>query len=677
MAVNPTDKEFIYGYEAGLKKAGQPVAINAGQVAYDPDGTYTDGTVGADLKSLDADVSNALSAISDIEDYAIDRTTELKDHLLSVKNTTNFYVGQNGTNANVGYLKNGSVVSDDKWRYSDYIPLEGGKQYTIGYVPVYGSCTEPSFGCPVKLECFDANKTFISDVTTLTFTTPLNTKYVRLNLAHYSGINESTSNVRTMIVEGSSLPETYALPKNEIWANPAETESICVGYGAPYTEISAIHTKADYRGFWYKNGSNLYVISFAPTEGTSCKIYPVTKGNWYRVYGFGYDANAYYMGAFSQLDLVEMNVTSACDLTGFSIETGRTDYPAGYTFHTRYIQAPADGYLYVNEKTSVGTAKCELATKTVKTAPDVIAALRNAGMSNGVLRSNGKYYCFHAEGESNIIMQFERRGPNNLFQWDQIYIGDVTEDGIDATKTYANFGTDIVGPISIFNSTLFPGQAGKWSGGNHSVTVSDVEYATAEQIDFKCLVNGTEITQDGLYYGDVKFIAKNKLYFPQSVTGADLTEATPAIIEHRYYEVTDRMHVRVWLEFVEDVRVSTYYGMQFVDSMFDQVFAINNGYIGTFANITENTLLSTKERKLIFSSTDDSLCLEGVMDDIGLGQYGSALNDGNSGYVRIAKHVGEGGYNKTYYVLIYTNSQPNVEDGTNLSWEGTYRLYLE
>lgn len=57
MSVNPTNKEFIWGYEAGLKKAGQPVAINAGQVAYDDSASYTDGTVGGELNDMTADVA--------------------------------------------------------------------------------------------------------------------------------------------------------------------------------------------------------------------------------------------------------------------------------------------------------------------------------------------------------------------------------------------------------------------------------------------------------------------------------------------------------------------------------------------------------------------------------------------------------------------------------------------
>lgn len=75
MAVNPTNKEFIWGYEAGLKKAGQPVAINAGQVAYDDSASYTDGTVGGEIHDLNecceevsADVAQLKSHISNLDE---------------------------------------------------------------------------------------------------------------------------------------------------------------------------------------------------------------------------------------------------------------------------------------------------------------------------------------------------------------------------------------------------------------------------------------------------------------------------------------------------------------------------------------------------------------------------------------------------------------------------------
>ena len=65
---HPTDSEFIYGYRAGLQKAGQPVAINAGQVSYNDEASYTSGTVGKEISELNTDVANALSAINNLAD---------------------------------------------------------------------------------------------------------------------------------------------------------------------------------------------------------------------------------------------------------------------------------------------------------------------------------------------------------------------------------------------------------------------------------------------------------------------------------------------------------------------------------------------------------------------------------------------------------------------------------
>ena len=66
MAVHPTDKEFIYGYEAGLRNAGVPVAIGAGDIAYSDLQTYTDDTVGSSLQETREDVADLKSQINEL-----------------------------------------------------------------------------------------------------------------------------------------------------------------------------------------------------------------------------------------------------------------------------------------------------------------------------------------------------------------------------------------------------------------------------------------------------------------------------------------------------------------------------------------------------------------------------------------------------------------------------------
>lgn len=74
---HPTDKEFIYGYEAGLKAAGQPVAINAGQVAYDSSASYTDGTVGGELNDMNECCAEVTADVAQLKSHINDLATEL------------------------------------------------------------------------------------------------------------------------------------------------------------------------------------------------------------------------------------------------------------------------------------------------------------------------------------------------------------------------------------------------------------------------------------------------------------------------------------------------------------------------------------------------------------------------------------------------------------------------
>lgn len=420
-------------------------------------------------------------------------------------------------------------------------------------------------------------------------------------------------------------------------------------------------------------------VAYTSNSAQQFNVFSVDAGDVVEIRGYG---NNTENGAFAMVGNADIVSTGAtyCGL----LQVIAPD-SSSVSFHTVTATIEHAGYLYVNGKSSTaGTVKKTISVTVIKTdktltstaLPANSASVGEAIHVKGVYISNGNYYHFVQNGSKKIIRLFTRRGPNNLFQWNQIILGDVSENGVSVDTTYTGFGTDIIGPISIWNGTLFPGRYGAWSGGNHGITINGTEYATAEQVSFKCMVNGFEVSDNGLYYGDVQFVTANKLYFPQSVTGDDLSQATLAIIEHRYYQlVGTEMRVRVWLECKEDIRVALYYGMQMYDKAFNKVFCINNGYSNDLTDIAEPTDLTNKEYKIILSRSDNGLTLSMSMSDIGLGRYD--LNDGSGGYVSFPKHT-SGGTSKTYYKLIYKSpTQPSINAGTNLVWEGVYNLYFE
>lgn len=478
---------------------------------------------------------------------------------------------------------------------------------------------------------------------------------------------------------------TYDIADSEARADVAELKSAFgeiteTNEQKIYTDISPTASHTGNRVYY--NSQYSKIAQDSSWSAKAYKVYAVTPG-LYQIYGYGDNTVAGVMAVVGDADIatsgaVNCNLLEVIEISGESVS---------YGWHTVEVTIATTGYLYVNCSTSYDSSVKSIAVTNVITpiSDKLMADVHmpaNAKVTGdianyrGVYIDNGSYYHFVRDGENNIIRLFTRRGPNNLFQWNQILLGDVTEQGVEAITSYIGFGTDIIGPISIWNGTLWPNKYGAWSGGNHGKTIDGHEYATAEQISFKCLVNGVEVSADGLYFGDVQFIVINKLFFPQSITGDDLTEATAAIIEHRTYKLTGtKMDVRVWLEFLEDVRVALYYGMQMADSVFDTAFCVENGYDKSFSEITEETNLSEKEREIILQKSSNGLTLTMRMDDIGLGKYN--LNDGSAGYVTFPSH-GSGGTKKTYYKLIYKSpTQPTVTDGSNLVWEGSYDLHFE
>ena len=286
----------------------------------------------------------------------------------------------------------------------------------------------------------------------------------------------------------------------------------------------------------------------------------------------------------------------------------------------------------------------------------------------GVYVDGTNYYHFVRFGEKTLIRRFKQEGPNNLFQFSALYTGEVSVHGVSIDETIATIGTDTVGPISIMRQGVDSG--GMWTGGWHTRTVNGVAYPTAEQQSLDIKINGESIVGvDGLHYGECVATVVNKLYFAQTITGADLSTATQAIQETVTYILNEKMTARVAHKYVADTRVILYYGMQAVRIGFDNILLPNNETTFAFADMTANINLDKPEDLMQMSNNNWNYDL--IMKPFGLAKYTHNSGAGSTkyGYLPVSTR-------KVYWALMEgTYDYTFITSGKVLAWEGIWDIY--
>lgn len=289
----------------------------------------------------------------------------------------------------------------------------------------------------------------------------------------------------------------------------------------------------------------------------------------------------------------------------------------------------------------------------------------------GLYKCGNDYYHFMPiDGEQYLFRQFKRMGVNNLFQLYGLMVGTIVNNEVSIDTIIGTTETDIIGPISIHRGSE-DNFIGSWSGGVHGIKLDDKEYPTAQQKSFEIYCNGTEITSDGIYYGEVEIRAVNDLYFPKTVTEADLSSAEKAIKETRIYTLTDRMNVKVNLDFYTDCYVTQYYGCQCVTFGMDTVKFPNNNTVQPVKR-NENYIGKVQENLLIAESGDAHY--EVSVKPYGLGTF--VNNNGTAedvGYCYLAT------FDKFYFVLV-ANEVGQTRKGTSdtsWDWEAEYYYYFD
>ena len=414
-----------------------------------------------------------------------------------------------------------------------------------------------------------------------------------------------------------------------------------------YIEKTPVATYTGYRMSYRTTGTAADLCYIASDSNSNCKAYQVQAGEKYTIQAFGYDVDSFYIGAIGE-SLVSGGQSTP---TLQPILCGGSTYPTDYKNHIVEFTAQYTGYLYINERPSTNISA--YAKKLEK-----ISVLNE----NGLIINNGTYTHFVYIGRGlYLIRDFTRRGPNNLFQLVHVALGYFINNTFTEIKSYMTATTDIIGPFSI---DKYGWSGGAWTGGNHSVTVNGVACPTAEQLDLSVVVNNEEVTDNGVYYGDVRITAKNKLYFAQTITGNTFDGATPAILETRVYNLTNSMIVEVYIDLLDDIRFSKYYGMQYINSNVENVVIPDDETIIELSDLSSNYNMVNKQPDIILQYPDGEE-LHMILRPEGLGSY--AHNNGSDGYGLITT------YNKTYHTLI---SGEIINSGKQLYWSGEYKFIV-
>lgn len=422
----------------------------------------------------------------------------------------------------------------------------------------------------------------------------------------------------------------------------------------------------------YYNDQYGRIAQTGAQTGFGYKVYPITKGK-YRIFGYGVDANySGVMAVVGNADIVESGA-SYCTLLQV-INTGDT---TNYTWHTVEVEIEQDGYLYVNYATS-GNPKVEkvieaeiraVITDDLLTDPILPAnakAVGDALKRNGIIKNGSEYTHFsYSHNNKYILRTIGQSGINNLYDYKKLSLGHFENGELVIDSTFWTAFTDQIGPVSM----KLHGDTGsnQWTGGVHAKTIDGTDYPTAEVQSINVYVDGVDITnaQNGIYYGDCRIIAVNKLYAPQTISGADLTTATLAFLETRTFILTDTLKVQVKLKFMQDIDVALYYGMQGQDNHADYILLPTACEELERTSLSSGALSNSKEWNIMLSDSNH-WHFDMILSNYGLGDW--IKNDGTSSYGRISHYS----TTKIYFVLC-SGGTFNTSDV--FFWEGEYKTY--
>ena len=167
------------------------------------DGTTYD-TLGNAIRTQVSDLKNAFN---DLDSLLFDTSISLNRFDESLITSETITSGKQLNSA-------GSLIDNANVSVTPFLTIEGGKQYSIGLVPAYGSASTPWMSLPTGICFYDEEQTAIpyrdgGSTNLATFTTPASARYCRFNIMT-SSLSVNIIKSRNMLVYGDSMPTTYS-----------------------------------------------------------------------------------------------------------------------------------------------------------------------------------------------------------------------------------------------------------------------------------------------------------------------------------------------------------------------------------------------------------------------------------------------------------------------------------
>ena len=425
-------------------------------------------------------------------------------------------------------------------------------------------------------------------------------------------------------------------------------------------EVDRILNKKAYFNSTYK------LMGFADsTPNSCCKIFNLKANKKYEIKAAGMNGESTPLAVSCEQLITDTSATTKYKDTFIGTSGDSIIYEIfNYT-------PTVDCYIYVN-----GTNSYVKELKTSFEPYGIINGKKITEIENkinevkcGIIVENNLQTVTHFTKDKNIYIcrVFKHCFINNLLQLQSMHTANLNSNNqLIKIEEIGTSWSDVVGPISIHRGEE-DSWVGSWTGGSHGVSINEVEYATAKEISMRIYVDKTLITKDGFYEGNTKIVTVNDLYFPQTVTGEDLSSATKAIKETREYNLIDKMEVDVKLEFYNDVYINMYYGCQCNTYNMQKVIFPNNEIISNIINLSSNVDWVEKENR--YFCFNDNAHYNVELKQYGLANY--KYNTSNQfGYLAT--------FNKIYFILIQNQGTPKLFNTDKvLTWGAIYDFYLD
>ena len=276
----------------------------------------------------------------------------------------------------------------------------------------------------------------------------------------------------------------------------------------------------------------------------------------------------------------------------------------------------------------------------------------------------------------DFVMVLKKMGNNDIFNIYSPYVvdnvGDKPNNNLEGKTLFmgANLGvTDWFGPyiVSADNNKDGDRKMNEFTGGNHDYLNGSGGSATGRTESVTLKVNGKEVDGDYEGYADEIDIYWTN-YIQANNTKKEDGSGREVLKEmyHINYKGDNEWHVDQQIEFLEDVTIQTYYGMQAVNTAWNEKVRFGDGeWLDGDTTVQSD---SESENKITLCKSENYLELD-LDTTYGLGKREHMQSLGKTAFV---SSYGKNN-SKTYYFIV--QGQQKFSAGTIDGWKGTNKFY--